>query len=370
MKSNAEIIEVPKSSFLKIARDPEKTAKIIQLNYVNDSMPGIRREKKGDTFQYYFNNEKITDEKILERIKKLVIPPAWQNVWICKSDHGHLQATGVDAKGRKQYRYHAWWNKMRSETKYFRLREFGNTLPAIRAQLEKDIAMAGMPMEKVLAAIVKIMERTTIRVGNSFYEKLYGSFGLTTLKNKHVSVTGAQIKFAFKGKKGVQHSINLKSRRLSKILKKCLDIPGKELFQYIDHEGNIQPIDSGMVNEYIRRISGADFSSKDFRTWEGTLHALLAFKNSEACETERDKKHKTTEVLDYVAKHLGNTRTVCKKYYVHPRIIELFETDALINYFKNLNGDTVFPDADLSDEEKILLKILSTDNNKTKVIQL
>ncbi len=364
------VIELTKSVLKKIENDAEKTAEAIKLTYVNDIQPGIARKKTGKTFQYYLNDKRVTDEKTLARIKKLVIPPAWEKVWICKSESGHLQATGFDLRGRKQYRYHSLWNKLRNETKYFRLLEFGKTLPAIREQLDKDIAQPGMPQEKILAALIKIMESTTIRVGNSFYEKLYGSFGLTTLKNKHATVKGDKIRFDFKGKKGVQHSLSMKSRKLANIVRQCLDIPGKELFQYYDENQNVHGVDSGLLNDYIRQISGKEFSSKDFRTWQGTLHALLFYKEALNAESEMDTKHTTVEVLDKVAEHLGNTRTVCKKYYVHPCIIDLYESDKLDDYLQQLDKKEESDKEDkLSAEEKLLIKILETATQKIQIVQ-
>jgi DNA topoisomerase I len=345
-----------------ISNDPEKTALAMDLVYINDNQPGIQRIKNGKGFAYKLNGKKINNQAVLERIKSLVIPPAWENVWICALDNGHLQTTGLDIKNRKQYKYHPHWNALRNHTKYYRLLDFGNALPAIRSQLQKDISLPGMPVEKVLALVVILMEQTNIRIGNNFYEKLYGSFGLTTLKDKHVVINGNQTKFIFKGKKGVEHNISLNNKKLSLLVKKCRDIPGKELFQYYDDEGARRPIDSGMVNNYIKKISGTDFSAKDFRTWSGTLQAFKAFKELGSYETEAEKKKKIVEALDMVAGQLGNTRTVCKKYYVHPAIISLYEKNALTKYKEKLPASTgnnriktkVMP------EEQVVLKILKT----------
>lgn len=343
-----------------ISKDPEKTASAIDLQYVHDSDPGIQRSRKGKEFTYQFNGKKVTNKAVLERIKSLVIPPAWENVWICALDNGHLQATGTDMRKRKQYKYHPHWNSLRNHTKYYRLLDFGKALPAIRAQLAKDLSLPGIPPEKVLALVVVLMEQTNIRIGNNFYEKLYGSFGLTTLKDKHVITNGTQTKFIFKGKKGVEHNISLKNKKLSALIKKCRDIPGKELFQYYDEQGNRHPIDSGMVNNYIKRISGTDFSAKDFRTWSGTLHAFKAFKDLGSFETDTEKKKKVVEALDIVAGQLGNTRTVCKKYYVHPAIISLYEENAFSKFDKELPARTGKdkPKTRIVPEEAIVLKIL------------
>jgi DNA topoisomerase-1 len=281
-------------------------------------------------------------------------------VWICPKDTGHLQATGLDVKGRKQYRYHADWNKFRNQTKFYRLHEFGKILPTIRLQLEKDLARPTLGQEKVLAAVVSLMERTSIRVGNNFYEKLYGSYGLTTLKDNHVKIEGAKLEFEFKGKKGVQHKINIKNNKLSKIVKQCRDIPGKELFQYFDENGEKHSIDSGMVNDYIKTIcGGCDFTAKDFRTWAGTLQALLALQSVGCCETATETKRKIVEALDTVSQHLGNTRTVCKKYYVHPVVLSLYESNGLEKYTADLDKiEKNDNKANLTPEEKVLMKIL------------
>jgi len=358
-----EEIKITNRKIKSIGSDPEKTAKAINLVYVSDTDPGITRVKSGEKFQYFFKDKKITDDEELLRIKHLVIPPAWINVWICPKENGHLQATGVDVKGRKQYRYHADWNKFRNQTKFYRLHEFGKVLPAIRLQLEKDLSLPTLGQEKVLAAVVSLMERTNIRVGNNMYEKLYGSYGLTTLKDKHVEIQGTKLKFSFKGKKGVMHDISIKNNKLSKIVKQCRDIPGKELFQYFDENGERHSIDSGMVNEYIKTISGgSDFTAKDFRTWAGTVQALLALKSIGCCDTVTETKKKIVEALDIVSQHLGNTRTVCKKYYVHPLILSLYESRELEKYTADLDKiEKNDNKSDLTPEEKVLMKILESN---------
>jgi DNA topoisomerase I len=350
-------IKLNKRQLKRILTDAEKSAEAVNLIYASDKASGITRKRSGEKFEYYYKDEKIKDDEELLRIKHLAIPPAWENVWICPSPNGHLQATGLDALKRKQYKYHPLWNALRDHTKYYRLHEFGKALPSIRAQLEKDISLPGLPLEKVLATVVSLMERTSIRVGSNFYEKLYGSFGLTTLKDKHVKINGTHLRFSFMGKKGISHDIEIKSRKLAGIVKKCRDIPGRELFQYYDENGDRKSIDSGMVNTYIKNISGGDFTAKDFRTWAGTVQAFLAFKEKGCCESETETKRMINEVLDVVSQHLGNTRTVCKKYYVHPRVISLYETREIESYFKLL------PSSDnskisLAAEEEIVLKIL------------
>ena len=348
-------VKVSKLKLKGLLQDAPKSAEIISLVYVSDKDPGITRVKRGKGFAYLKNESTIRNKKDLERIRRLVIPPAWQNVWICSLENGHLQATGYDSKTRKQYLYHRLWSEFRNQTKFFNLLEFGKKLPSMREQLEKGLARPGLPLEKILAAIVTIMQHTNIRVGNNEYEKLYGSFGLTTLKNKHVAINGSHVKFSFKGKKGIYHEVDMKSRKLANIIRQCKDMPGKELFQYYDDNGEKRSIDSGMVNDYIKQMTGGDFTTKDFRTWTGTANAISVLKELGYCETETESKKKIAEALDIVAKRLGNTRMVCKKYYVHPKVLELYCSKELEKYCEKAshsNGNK------LSEEECILLKIL------------
>ncbi|KQM23443.1 DNA topoisomerase IB [Chryseobacterium sp. Leaf201] len=362
--SDLEIISHLKpSKIVKIMKDPVASAKAVHLIYTSDAeTAGITRKKNGKKFAYYKDGEKIRDKEEITRINKLVIPPAWENVWICALDNGHLQATGIDLKRRKQYRYHPLWSALRNHTKFYRMLQFGYALPEIRLQVEKDLALRTFEKRKVLALIVSLMQRTNIRIGNNAYEKLYGSFGLTTLKGKHVQIKGQKINFSFKGKKGVMHNIDLKSKRLARLVQKCKDIPGKELFQYIDDEGNRHTVDSGMVNEYIKEISGEDFTAKDFRTWSGTVSALIAFKEIGYAETHAEYKKKVKEALEIVASHLGNTSTVCRKYYVHPLVINLYENNSIKKYLDELEKiEENDGKADLTHEEKLVLKILETE---------
>ncbi|WP_312901313.1 DNA topoisomerase IB [Chryseobacterium taichungense] len=362
--SDLEIISHLKpSKIVKIMKDPVASAKAVHLIYTSDAeTAGITRKKAGKKFSYYKDGEKIRDKEEITRINKLVIPPAWENVWICALDNGHLQATGFDVKKRKQYRYHPLWSALRNHTKFYRMLQFGYALPDIRLQVEKDLALRNFDKRKILALIVSLMQRTNIRIGNNAYEKLYGSFGLTTLKDKHVKVQGQKISFHFKGKKGVMHDIDLKSKRLSKLIQKCKDIPGKELFQYIDDVGNRHTIDSGMVNDYIKEISGEDFTAKDFRTWSGTVSALIAFKEIGYAETHTEYKKKVKEALEIVASHLGNTSTVCRKYYVHPLVINLYENNTIKKYLDELEKiEENDGKAGLTHEEKLVLKILETE---------
>lgn len=354
-----KLAELSHKQFLKLDKDYSKAAQMADLVYVNDRAPGIIRQKKGSGFVYYDGKERVSDKETLQRVKRLAIPPAWTNVWICPKANGHIQATGYDTKGRKQYRYHPQWEVMRNETKFHRLYEFGKVLPSIRLKLEEDLGVKELTEEKVLATVVSLMERTFIRVGNDDYEKLYGSYGLTTLKDKHVKVNGSTVQFSFKGKKGIYHNITLRNHKLAKLVKMCKDIPGKELFQYFDEQGQRQSIDSGMVNRYIKEASGGDFTAKDFRTWAGTLHILQTFCSMEEPSCDSDCKKNVLAALDNVSHKLGNTRTVCKKYYVHPGIIRLYEERSLDKYLKEL--DAIEKEDQLSglaSEERILMKIL------------
>ena len=354
-----QVVELSHKEFLKIDKDYEKAAKVADLVYVNDKEPGISRKKRGTGFVYIYDNKPLKDKEQIERIRKLAIPPAWTNVWICPKDNGHIQATGFDIRNRKQYRYHQLWHTLRNETKFHRLYEFGKLLPSIRLKLEEDLAAKELSEEKVLATVVSLMERTYIRIGNDDYEKLYGSYGLTTLKDKHVRVEGDKLHFCFKGKKGIYHEVSIKNRRLAKMVRQCREIPGKELFQYYDAEGNRKPIDSGMVNRYIKLASGGDFTAKDFRTWAGTLNIMRAFKVLGEAASDSDCKKNIVSALDEVSKKLGNTRTVCKKYYVHPGIIRLYEEKNLDRYLRELDKIEE-PDelTGLAGEERVLMKIL------------
>lgn len=340
-------------------RNYKRTAAIASLEYVTDANPGIVRVKHGTSFRYAFQGITVKDKEILTRIKKLVIPPAWVRVWICPNVNGHIQVTGYDIKNRKQYKYHPNWSAVRNQTKFHRLYEFGKVLPQLRMRIEKDISRPTLAKEKVLATVVSVMERTFIRIGNSEYERLYGSYGLTTMKDGHVDINGAMLKFSFKGKKGVYHTVTLKNKRLARIVQACKDIPGKELFQYIDENGVRASIDSGMINNYIKEATGKDFSAKDFRTWAGTLSILSSFKALGIGKTQTEIKRSVVAALDEVSAKLGNTRTICKKYYVHPKIIRLYEEGNLQRYLNELDDvEKGEEGSELTQEEKVLMKIL------------
>jgi DNA topoisomerase-1 len=344
-----------------LINEPEKYARALDLVYVIDSMPGIERIKSGKNFSYVIDGKKIEDKDELERIKKLAIPPAWEKVWICPLHNGHLQVTGYDVRARKQYRYHSLWNHHRNETKFHRMLEFGKTLPKLRQKVKKDICKKELTQEKVIATVISLMEHTFIRIGNNEYEKENGSYGLTTLKNKHVKINGSTLHFSFKGKKGVHHNVTLKNKRLAKLVKACRDIPGKELFSYYDEKGEAHPIDSGKVNAYIKETTGGDFSAKDFRTWAGTLHAMRALSKKETAENEADLKKNILDALDEVSKLLGNTRTVCRKYYVNPRILSMYESNALSERLKQIaSADNNNGKGKLTGAERVLMQVLKS----------
>ncbi len=356
---------IRKSQLKELGPDPVATAKAARLVYINGSEEGINRLKAGKGFTYKYRNKTVKDSTHLKRIQSLVLPPAWTEVWICLLENGHLQATGKDIKDRKQYRYHPLWTEVRGKTKFYRLMELGKVLPAIRKRVRQDLALPGLPKNKVLAAVIMLIEKTGIRIGNEVYKKLYGSFGLTTLKDKHARIKGGELKFTFRGKKGVEHCVTLKNKKLSKIVSQCRDIPGQELFQYMDEEGKRQSIESGMVNDYIKEVAEGEFTAKDLRTWCGTVTALVALQEAGAFETETEGKKKVVEVLDKVAEQLGNTRTVCKKYYVHPTLLELYEGRKLEPWLmkKNVSASprnaTATKEArGLYAEEKVLMNVL------------
>lgn len=330
------------------------------LVFVNPNMPGIYRKGKPGNF-YYVNGdgERIKNEADLERIKKLVLPPAWKDVWISPKKNGYLQATGIDIAGRKQYRYHIEWTSRRSDHKYFRLLEFGKVLPNARKQIAKDLRRKNLDERKVLAICTDVMQKTLIRIGNESYKKNYGSYGLSTLKDQHFKLSHSKAMLSFVGKKGVKQEVELTHKHLISLVKRCKDIPGQELFQFYTGNGNDhKAVDSGMVNNYIRQITNCDFTAKDFRTWGGTLEALKQL----ACFTEKypemSKKKIIVEVLDEVARKLGNTRAVCKSSYVYPLLLERFENNGLAKYLKKINTQETSSSIALENNEKVLMQFL------------
>ena len=346
----------------KIGRDPKVTAKAVGLRYVSDASPGYTRKKNGTGWSFYdAENKLVKDKELINRFKKLVIPPAYTKVWISPYENGHLQFTGIDAAGRKQYRYHAGWNQIRNQSKYHRLQTFAAHLPAIREQVDKDLARRNLDHEKVVALVVRLMELTGIRIGNESYKKLYGSFGLTTLQNRHIKIEGSKLQFEFKGKKAVQHKIALQSKKLARLVKQCRDIPGKELFQYYNEAGERCSIGSGDINDYLKNITGEDFTAKDFRTWSGSVSALYAFKVAGEFTNVTECRKKIVSVLDEVAINLGNTRSVCKKYYVHPSVIKSYEEGTIFKYISALDESRDIEAAELNLAEKALLNLLETE---------
>ncbi len=305
--------------------DPVDAAKSAGLRYVSDRQPGYRRVKYGDGFRYLTPDGKVLRDKAeLTRIKSLVIPPAWTDVWITTHANGHLQCTGRDARGRKQSRYHPRWREVRDETKYERMAQFAEALPLIRKRIAQDMALAGLPREKVLATVVRLMEETHIRVGNEEYARTNKSYGLTTMRTKHVEVQGAKITFDFQGKSRVHHTVNLQDRKLARIVRQISELPGYELFQYVDPEGNRHSIDSSDVNEYLREITGEHFTAKDFRTWAGSVLCCDLLNEFEPATSITQAKKNIVQAIAKVAAQLGNTPSVCRKCYVHPAVLELY----------------------------------------------
>jgi DNA topoisomerase-1 len=315
--------------------DPVQSASVAGLRYLPDTRPGFRRQPIRDGFRLVnAEGEEITDPKHLDRVKKLVIPPAWTDVWISPSPNGHIQATGRDQKGRKQYIYHPKWRHTRSLTKFGRMIAFGEKLPLLRARIQQDLAGKELNKAKITAIVVNLLDHSLIRIGNKYYAKSNKSYGLTTLRDKHVQIAGSNIRFRFVGKKGVEHEIDIRDRRLANLVKKCKDIPGYDLFQYYDEAGNRCPLDSGDVNEYIQQISQADFTAKDFRTWGGTTLMVQCLEQLIDQQPELKKEKTVKEAYKQVAKSLGNTPSVCSKYYVHPQVVNLFQEDKLFDYLK------------------------------------
>ena len=304
-----------------IVDDPKESAILAGLRYVSDESPGITRKPKGTKFAYYNGNGKrIRDPAELKRIRSLVIPPAWERVWICPRANGHLQVTGIDAKGRKQYKYHPSWRAVRDEAKFEKLLSFAETLPKIRAQVDEDIRRPNLTREKVLATVVRLLEVSLIRIGNEEYAKENRSFGLTTMRNRHAEVDGSIVRFQFRGKSGKRHLVEVSDRRLARVVRKCQDLPGQQLFEYLDPTGEVIPIASEDVNDYLQTISGQPFTAKDFRTWAGTVLAAIALGKMEEVDSQAMAKRNVVTAIEAVAGMLGNTVAICRKCYIHPAI--------------------------------------------------
>jgi DNA topoisomerase-1 len=353
------------------ANDMYLAARAAGLRYVNPADPGISRVKRGKGFAFVDASGKaVSDEATLSRIRSLVIPPAWTEVWICASPNGHIQATGRDAKGRLQYRYHANWGSVRDETKYERTIAFARALPRLRRRVRRDLARRGLPREKVLAAVVRLLEMTMVRVGNEEYARQNKSFGLTTLRDRHAKVRGSELKLTFRGKAGKDHSVGVRDRRIARIVKQSQDLPGQRLFQYVDENGDRQAIDSDDVNQYLRDAMGDEFSAKDFRTWAGTVLAARAFQALEAATgderlaeaaasgTTNRGRASLTRAVEEVAQQLGNTPAVCRRCYIHPQIIDAYLDGSLAQSLTERAADALETDTGLRAEERFVLSLL------------
>jgi DNA topoisomerase I len=340
--------------------DPEESAKAAGLRYVSDTAAGIARIRTGKGFSYFdTGGKRISEENVLERIRALAIPPAWMKVWICADSDGHLQADGRDARDRKQYRYHPRWRAIRDQTKYHRMIAFGHALPRIRARLERDLALPELPRQKVLATVVSLLEATLIRVGKEAYARQNGSFGLTTMRDRHVEVSGASIRFRFRGKSGIQHSIDVNNKRLAQIVKQCQDLPGQELFQYLDADGACHTIDSADINQYLEQMSGQAFTAKDFRTFVGTVLVARALREFEAFDSQTQAKQNVMRAIELVAKRLGNTNTVCRKCYIHPAVIDAYLAGSLVHTLRQRAESELTQSLDkLKPEEAAVLAFL------------
>ncbi len=346
-------------------------ARAVGLRYVNDGEPGISRRRSGKGFSYRSaDGNAVTDAETLRRIRSLVIPPAWTDVWICPSPRGHVQATGRDARGRKQYRYHALWSETRDQAKYERTIAFARALPRLRRRVARDLRRPGLPREKVLAAIVLLLETTLVRVGNEEYARDNRSYGLTTLRSKHARVRGTQLKFSFRGKHGKQHDVGIRDRRLARVVRDCQDLPGQRLFAYVDEDGAVQPVDSDDVNDYLRAAMGDDFSAKDFRTWAGTVLAARALQELERAAADDDgvtalndgqskpTKAALSRAVERVAADLGNTPAVCRKCYIHPAIIDSYLDGTLASSLTGRVEDKLASGRGLRKEEQLVLSLL------------
>jgi DNA topoisomerase I len=359
-----KIVGEPRRSRLRgkkaLQATPPEFAQAGGLNYVSDQQAGIRRKPAGKDFVYFdARGRKIRNEQQLRRIRALAIPPAWADVWICADSNGHLQATGRDARGRKQYRYHARWREVRDESKYERVVSFGRALPEIRRTVARHLKLAGLPREKVLAAIVQLLEKTLIRVGNDEYARDNSSYGLTTMLDAHVAVRGAKIKFRFRGKSGREHDIDLEDPRLAKIVKSCRDLPNQELFAYINGEGEWRDVTSTDVNEYLKTITQQPFTAKDFRTFAGTVLAAMALQEMEAADTQNVRKKNVLRAIESVAERLGNTKAVCRKCYIHPEVLNAYLDGSLAKILgSSARRQLADKPGHLRPEEAAVLKLL------------
>ena len=340
--------------------DPPAAARAAGLRYVHDDRPGILREPVKDGFRYLdAKGEPVEDEATLKRIRSLAIPPAWTDVWICPQANGHLQATGRDARGRKQYRYHPKWREVRDEVKYERMIKFGKALPQIRKEVDRALSLPGLPREKVLATIVYLLEATMMRIGNDEYARENKSYGLTTLRNRHVRIDGSEVEFRFRGKSGVVHDVKVHDRRLARIIQRTRDLPGQDLFQYLDEDGETHTVGSSDVNDYLRTITGEDYTAKDFRTWSGTVLAAMALQEFEAVDSDAQAKKNVVRAIESVAQRLGNTPSVCRKCYVHPAVLDAYLDGTMLEGLRARAEESLVEDLkDLQPEEAAVLAML------------
>jgi DNA topoisomerase I len=352
--------------------DPREAARDAGLRYSSDAQPGIRRRRSGRGFSYVDADGKtVRDAALLARIKSLAIPPAWNDVWICRWPNGHIQATGRDARGRKQHRYHARWHEARDESKFDRMASFAGALPAIRERTDADLGRPGLPREKVLAAVVRLLELTLIRVGNDEYARLNKSFGLTTLRDRHARIEGSRVRFRFRGKSGQQHEVGIRDRRLATVVKHCQELPGQELFQYVDDEGAVVDVASDDVNDYLREIAGADFSAKDFRTWAGTVLAYRALRALQPADSATDARRNVVAAIRETAGWLGNTPAVARKSYVHPAVLEAYMDGRVGGALVEAAEEQAEPPAEATPEEEdavvdLLRQRLDADASRAK----
>ncbi|MEA2573400.1 MAG: topoisomerase [Chloroflexia bacterium] len=318
-------VQTEEGPLAEVVVDPRESAKAANLRYVSDSRPGITRRKAGKGFTYAdAKGQRLTDPKELARIKALAIPPAWTDVWISPYPNGHIQATGRDEKGRKQYRYHARWREVRDDTKFGRMIEFGKALPKLREQVDQDLGKKALSKERVLATLVRLLETTYIRIGNEEYARTNKSFGLTTMRCRHISVTGSKVQFKFRGKSGKRHTITVDDPRLARVIKRCQELPGQELFGYLDAEGQRRTITSDDVNQYLHEITGQHFTAKDFRTWGGTVLAAISLQAQEQTHKMTQARKNVVTAIQEVSEQLGNTPAICRKSYVHPSVINTY----------------------------------------------
>jgi DNA topoisomerase I len=346
----------------KLVAEAMDAAEGAGLRYVSDDRPGYTRKSKGDGFDYFDAEGKpIEDEQRLLRLKRLAIPPAWTEVWICPAPNCHIQATGRDARRRKQYLYHERWREIRDENKYDRMIAFGKALPKIRRRVASDLKLPGLPQNKVLATVVQLLERTFIRIGNDEYARDNKSFGLTTMKDRHVEVKGSKLRFRFRGKSGKEHEVDVTDRRIAKTVSKLQDLPGQDLFQYVNGDGKVRDISSQDVNAYLREITGEDFSAKDFRTLAGTVLTAIALNAQEKFENKKQAKSKISTAIKAVAQILGNTPAICRKCYVHPAIFENYLDQKSIEGLKQMTEEALEKeDVDLRSSERAVLKFLES----------